>query len=139
MNNSNDGYIARTPKKCNVRTITRSFRHLISSLRMCNMFIYTGVQNVLPHVNNKCMYIDPMPQTGGKGAECFRRNVGMFYFCYSNIVLTNNHRAILCSNVYKPPSHLRDGGCTCSRRSRRGLVQEDKRMAFVYTHGLFIT
>jgi hypothetical protein len=28
---------------------------------------------------------------------------------------------------------------TCSRRSRRGLVQEDKRMAFVYTHGLFIT
>ncbi len=27
----------------------------------------------------------------------------------------------------------------CSRRSRRGLVQEDKRMAFVYTHGLFIT
>ncbi len=29
--------------------------------------------------------------------------------------------------------------CNCSRRSRRGLVQEDKRMAFVYTHGLFIT
>jgi hypothetical protein len=28
---------------------------------------------------------------------------------------------------------------TCSRRSRPGLVQEDKRMAFVYTHGLFIT
>jgi hypothetical protein len=28
---------------------------------------------------------------------------------------------------------------TCSQRSRRGLVQEDKRMAFVYTHGLFIT
>jgi hypothetical protein len=27
----------------------------------------------------------------------------------------------------------------CSLRSRRGLVQEDKRMAFVYTHGLFIT
>ncbi len=30
-------------------------------------------------------------------------------------------------------------GQPCSRRSRRGLVQEDKRMAFVYTHGLFIT
>ncbi len=27
----------------------------------------------------------------------------------------------------------------CSLQSRRGLVQEDKRMAFVYTHGLFIT
>ncbi len=27
----------------------------------------------------------------------------------------------------------------CLRQSRRGLVQEDKRMAFVYTHGLFIT
>ncbi len=27
----------------------------------------------------------------------------------------------------------------CLRPSRRGLVQEDKRMAFVYTHGLFIT
>jgi hypothetical protein len=32
--------------------------------------------------------------------------------------------------------HVRNG--FCSRRSRRGLVQEDKRMAFVYTHGLFI-
>jgi hypothetical protein len=28
---------------------------------------------------------------------------------------------------------------TCSRRSRRGLVQEDKRTVFAYTHGLFIT
>ncbi len=28
---------------------------------------------------------------------------------------------------------------TCSRRSRRGRVQEDKRMAYIYTHGLFIT
>jgi hypothetical protein len=27
----------------------------------------------------------------------------------------------------------------CSRRSRRGLVQEDKRTVFAYTHGLFIT
>ncbi len=27
----------------------------------------------------------------------------------------------------------------CSRRSRRRLVQEDKRMVLVYTHGLFIT
>ncbi len=27
----------------------------------------------------------------------------------------------------------------CSRRSRRGRVQEDKRMAYIYTHGLFIT
>jgi hypothetical protein len=27
----------------------------------------------------------------------------------------------------------------CSLPSRRGLVQEDKRMALVYTHGLFIT
>ncbi len=27
----------------------------------------------------------------------------------------------------------------CLLPSRRGLVQEDKRMAFVYTHGLFIT
>jgi hypothetical protein len=30
-------------------------------------------------------------------------------------------------------------GTTCSLSSRRGLVQEDKRMALVYTHGLFIT
>ncbi len=27
----------------------------------------------------------------------------------------------------------------CSRHSRRGLVQEDKRTVFAYTHGLFIT
>jgi hypothetical protein len=27
----------------------------------------------------------------------------------------------------------------CSLQSRRGRVQEDKRMAYVYTHGLFIT
>ncbi len=27
----------------------------------------------------------------------------------------------------------------CSLSSRRGLVQEDKRMVLVYTHGLFIT
>jgi hypothetical protein len=27
----------------------------------------------------------------------------------------------------------------CSLSSRQGLVQEDKRMALVYTHGLFIT
>ncbi len=30
-------------------------------------------------------------------------------------------------------------GCTCSRHSRRGLVQEYKRTVFAYTHGLFIT
>ncbi len=30
-------------------------------------------------------------------------------------------------------------GNSCSLPSRRGLVQEDKRMALVYTHGLFIT
>jgi hypothetical protein len=29
--------------------------------------------------------------------------------------------------------------CTCSLSSRRGLVQEDKRMVLEYTHGLFIT
>ncbi len=28
---------------------------------------------------------------------------------------------------------------TCSLHSRRGLVQEDKRTVFAYTHGLFIT
>ncbi len=27
----------------------------------------------------------------------------------------------------------------CSLQSRRGQVQEDKRMAYIYTHGLFIT
>jgi hypothetical protein len=27
----------------------------------------------------------------------------------------------------------------CSLSSRRGLVQEDKRMVLEYTHGLFIT
>jgi hypothetical protein len=27
----------------------------------------------------------------------------------------------------------------CSRQSRRGRVQEDKRTAYIYTHGLFIT
>jgi hypothetical protein len=39
---------------------------------------------------------------------------------------------------------LLDGPCSfdyysCSRHSRRGLVQEDKRTVFAYTHGLFIT
>ncbi len=28
---------------------------------------------------------------------------------------------------------------SCSRHSRRGLVQEYKRTVFAYTHGLFIT
>ncbi len=75
----------------------------------------------------------------------------------SNSILTGEVKAdcVVCDAILlysfslSPKKEIRDdvavkggveeGNGYCSRRSRRGLVQEDKRMAFVYTHGLFIT
>jgi hypothetical protein len=46
---------------------------------------------------------------------------------------------VACPPQTPPAQASLDLGPYCLRPSRRGLVQEDKRMAFVYTHGLFIT
>ncbi len=40
---------------------------------------------------------------------------------------------------YGLPFKRKHAGWNCSLQSRRGRVQEDKRMAYIYTHGLFIT
>jgi hypothetical protein len=54
------------------------------------------------------------------------------------------------NNVYEVKKDLHDVSArigmytknkvhNCSLQSRRGRIQEDKRMAYIYTHGLFIT
>jgi hypothetical protein len=45
----------------------------------------------------------------------------------------------VCHTSLRTLSHMYLHFCTCSRHSRRGLVQEYKRTVFAYTHGLFIT
>jgi hypothetical protein len=53
------------------------------------------------------MEIEALPQAGGGGVEFLVWGVLIMYLS-CNIV--HKTFVILCSNVYEPPSHLRDGG-----------------------------
>ncbi len=57
--------------------------------------------------NYACTHRFPIssPRYGTREEQCLCRNV---YVCNSNNVLKTS--VILYSNVYEPPSHLRDGG-----------------------------
>jgi hypothetical protein len=63
--------------------------------------------------------------------ETFGKTVSVQSACIGSL---EDHGNLSCTFL---GSRMMRGNC--SRQSRRGLVQEDKRMAFVYTHGLFIT
>ncbi len=95
----------------------------------------------------KCRY-RMLPKCGGTNYPCWAARVTSLslvtgHILRKSVFLVTFMRSKFCFSFFKLLiifcQDQQFDQSYCSLSSRRGLVQEDKRMVLVYTHGLFIT